>query len=106
MPQITGVGIVLPKLPENERFYEDAPLRYSGQLEPQKKDQRDLAEDVTATSSANGKNTLPVTDAGKIRHQCETLSPKCKQGLLVLIEKVYPGNRGSPFPLLHQANME
>jgi hypothetical protein len=35
-----------------------------------------------------------------------SLCPKCSQGLLVLIEKVYPGNRGSPFASISQIDMQ
>jgi len=34
------------------------------------------------------------------------LCPKCGQGLLVLIEKVYPGNRGSPFACIKPIEMQ
>jgi len=33
------------------------------------------------------------------------LCPKCSQGLLVLIEKVYPGSRGSPFAFMNQVDI-
>lgn len=33
------------------------------------------------------------------------LCPKCSQGMLVLIEKVYPGNRGSPFAFMNQVDI-
>lgn len=35
-----------------------------------------------------------------------SLCPKCGQGQLVLIEKVYPGNRGSPFAFINQIDMQ
>jgi hypothetical protein len=35
-----------------------------------------------------------------------SLCPKCSQGLLVLIEKLYPGNRGSPFSFINQVDMQ
>jgi len=70
-----------------QRICEDAALRHPGQLGPQKTDQRYFAKDAmhwacrnaTATSSANGKNTLPVADAGKVRHRCKPL-PKMRTG--------------------------
>jgi hypothetical protein len=34
------------------------------------------------------------------------LCPKCNQGRLALIEKVYPGNRGSPFAFTNQIDMQ
>ncbi len=35
-----------------------------------------------------------------------SLCPKCSQGQLVLIEKVYPGNRGSPFAFINQIDIQ
>lgn len=35
-----------------------------------------------------------------------SLCPKCGQGLLALIEKVYPDNRGSPFAFINQIDMQ
>lgn len=34
------------------------------------------------------------------------ICPSCSQGRLVLIEKVYPGNRGSPFAFINQKDMQ
>ena len=62
-----------------KRFCEHAALRYPEQFGPEKTDQRDLAGDATATSPANGNNTLPVADAGEIRHQREPV-PQMQSG--------------------------
>ncbi|MDP3180759.1 MAG: hypothetical protein Q8M67_03000, partial [Bacteroidota bacterium] len=35
-----------------------------------------------------------------------SLSPQCGQAQLVLIEKVYPGNRGSPFAFIKPIEMQ
>lgn len=35
-----------------------------------------------------------------------TLCPKCSQGRLALIEKVYPGNRGSPLAFINPTDMQ
>jgi len=35
-----------------------------------------------------------------------TICPSCSQGRLVLIEKVYPNNRGSPFTFINQSDMQ
>jgi hypothetical protein len=34
------------------------------------------------------------------------ICPSCSQGRLVLIEKVYPGNRRSPFTFINQPDMK